>query len=57
MHGCSLSGRRSSHLYDAGTEHVEFSLTRLTLRAASAKIRDTFGKSHVGGHLLCGTDS
>lgn len=36
------------HPYNGRTEHVEFSPTRQTLRARSAKRREEFGESHEG---------
>ena len=39
---------RPSHPYYTGTEHVEFSPTRQTPRAPSAKRREVLGESHDG---------
>ena len=41
--------RRPSHLYNAGTEHVEFSPTRQMLLAPSVRRREAFGESHEAG--------
>ena len=39
---------RPPHPYNAGTEHVGFSLTRRTLLAPSAKRREVEGEPHEG---------
>ena len=43
MHGCT-----SSHLYNAGTEHVGFSTTRQKSREPSAKRREAFSDPMKG---------
>ena len=41
-----MHSRGPLHPYNAGTEYVEFSSTRQTSRAPSAKRREVFGESH-----------
>ena len=49
MHGRSRTTiDRSSHPYNAGTEHVGYSSTRQTLLTPSAKRREVSGESHEG---------
>ena len=52
MHGRSRTtiAIRPSHPYNAGTEHVGFSLTRQTLLEPSAKRREVFA-SRMEGEL------